>query len=418
MKIVEKGLPNPALNLTIQPANSSYGTYTTSSVSLSAGTYTLTIQGLNPNGGDNTALVDAVKLNTTLVTNGGFETPVLSNGTYVFNPTGATWTFTGTTGIARNNSAFTNNNPNAPEGKQVGIVEMTGSISQPRTLTAGIYNLNLRAAQRGSGNATFQQIKASLQSTVQVVTSTKQFIWNRNSIIEERDASNNVLRRFYSEGEQINSASYYYTRDHLGSVRELTDSTGAVRARYDYDPYGVRTKLSGDLDAELGYTGHCFHQPSGVNLALYRAYDPGIGRWLSRDPYRTPTYTMTSSPWQPAKRRGFGATNEGAELLPEGPNLYTYVGNNAANTIDVLGLYAPQTPGCDDFPDSLENRCVRQCCDDHDRCYERNDCSDKSWAFNMLPIDWSRCNKCNKIAESCIIRGLATPSCWKDNCSK
>src|SRR5207302_1249229 len=97
----------------------------------------------------NAALVDAVKLNTTLVTNGGFETPTLSNGTYVFNPTGATWTFTGTTGIARNGSAFTNNNPNAPEGKQVGIVQMTGSISQPRTLTAGTYNLNLRAAQRG-----------------------------------------------------------------------------------------------------------------------------------------------------------------------------------------------------------------------------------------------------------------------------
>src|SRR2546423_1573878 len=69
VKIVEKGLPNPALSITVQPANSSYGTYTTSSVSLSAGTYTLTIQGLNPNGGDNTALVDAGKFNTTLVTN-------------------------------------------------------------------------------------------------------------------------------------------------------------------------------------------------------------------------------------------------------------------------------------------------------------------------------------------------------------
>jgi hypothetical protein len=31
--------------------------------------------------------------------------------------------------IARNNGAFTNNNPNAPEGKQVGIVQMTGSTS-------------------------------------------------------------------------------------------------------------------------------------------------------------------------------------------------------------------------------------------------------------------------------------------------
>src|SRR5437773_2776980 len=106
VKIVDKGLPSPALSITVQPLDASYGTYTTSSVSLTAGTYTLKLEGLNPNGGDNTALVDGVRLKTTLVTNGGFETPVLPNGGYVFNPAGATWTFTGTTGIARNNSAF------------------------------------------------------------------------------------------------------------------------------------------------------------------------------------------------------------------------------------------------------------------------------------------------------------------------
>jgi hypothetical protein len=39
------------------------------------------------------------------------------------------------------------------------------------------------------------------------------------------------------------------TLDHLGSVREMTDATGALRVRYDYAPYGSRTKLSGDLDA-------------------------------------------------------------------------------------------------------------------------------------------------------------------------
>ena len=28
-----------------------------------------------------------------------------------------------------------------------------------------------------------------------------------------------------------------YTRDHLGSIRELVDMSQTVRARYDYDPY-------------------------------------------------------------------------------------------------------------------------------------------------------------------------------------
>ena len=69
------------------------------------------------------------------------------------------------------------------------------------------------------------------------VTSTKNFVWCRNQICEERDANNNLTRRFFAHGEQISATGYFYTRDHLGSIRELTDTSGAVQARYDYDPY-------------------------------------------------------------------------------------------------------------------------------------------------------------------------------------
>jgi len=101
--------------------------------------------------------------------------------------------------------------------------------------------------------------------------------------------------------------------DHLGSVREMTDATGAVRARYDFDPYGRITKLSGDLEADFGFTGFYRHQSSGLNLTFYRAYDANLGRWLSRDPI------------------------EDAELT-QGPNLYIYVLNGPINDVDYLGL--------------------------------------------------------------------------------
>ena len=39
------------------------------------------------------------------------------------------------------------------------------------------------------------------------------------------------------------NTSYYYTTDHLGSIREVTDSAKNVVAAYDYDPYGVRTRV-------------------------------------------------------------------------------------------------------------------------------------------------------------------------------
>ena len=143
-----------------------------------------------------------------------------------------------------------------------------------------------------------------------VVTSTKNFVWSGRRLCEERDASDNVTKRFLGEGEQINGTSYYFTFDHLGSVREMTDGSGAIRARYDYDPYGRRTKLQGDLDADFGFTGYYVHQPSGLQFALYRAYDADLGRFINRDPMG---------------ERG-------------GLNLYRYVANSPINYYDPLGL--------------------------------------------------------------------------------
>lgn len=166
-------------------------------------------------------------------------------------------------------------------------------------------NLNTRLKYDGGGRCV--EITEYDGSTV---TGTKRFIWCGFERCEERDASGNVTRRFFAQGEQIGGQNYYYSFDHLGSVREMTDGSGAIRARYDYDPYGVRTKTAGDLDASAGYTGHYFHAQSGLHLTMFRAYDAQTGRWLSRDPL-------------------------GEEA---GMNLYAYVGGDPANGVDPLGL--------------------------------------------------------------------------------
>lgn len=61
-----------------------------------------------------------------------------------------------------------------------------------------------------------------------------------------------MTKCFYAQGFQISHSSaswsnFYYTRDHLGSIGEIVDSSGTLRARYDYDAWGNRTKISGDL---------------------------------------------------------------------------------------------------------------------------------------------------------------------------
>ncbi|HEX3718012.1 MAG TPA: RHS repeat-associated core domain-containing protein [Verrucomicrobiae bacterium] len=155
-------------------------------------------------------------------------------------------------------------------------------------------------------------------------TSFRRFVWCGDQICEERDKSGSVInKRFFPEGVKLetgtNGGAYYYTRDHLGSIRELTDAGGNVRARYAYDPFGRRTKVSGDADADFGFAGMLWSSEASLALTHYRAYDPALGRWLSRDPL--PRAEMT-----------------------EGPNLYAYAANEPVMKVDAEGL-AGTLPG-------------------------------------------------------------------------
>lgn len=160
----------------------------------------------------------------------------------------------------------------------------------------------------------------------------RRFIWCGGQICEERDASGaNVTKRFFGEGMQLatgpNTGTYYYARDHLGSIREVTDSGGVVRARYSYDPFGRQSKVSGDLDADFGFAGMFWSPEAALILTHFRAYDPQLGRWLSRDPLAD------------AERN-------------QGPNLYVYVRNEPIGRIDPDGL-------CDNTVDCT---CLQQPC--------------------------------------------------------
>jgi RHS repeat-associated protein len=141
-------------------------------------------------------------------------------------------------------------------------------------------------------------------------SSTKRFVWIDAAIAEERENDGTtVAKRFFNQGEQISSSNYYYTFDHLGSIREMVDNSGTIQARYDYDPYGKTSKTSGPLDSDFQFAGYYKHPSSGLNLTLYRAYDSETGKWLSRDPLKEQV----------------------------SPNLYQYGSNEPTNQIDPTG---------------------------------------------------------------------------------
>ena len=139
------------------PAGSSYAGYSTSTFILTAGTHTISFQGVDSAGGDNTAFIDAVNLAPVApsIANAGFEAPALGNG-FQYRPSGASWTFSGNAGESGNHSGFTGSNPNAPQGTQVAFLQMTGSFSQTIAgWTPGTYQISFQAAQRVNNHQNF-----------------------------------------------------------------------------------------------------------------------------------------------------------------------------------------------------------------------------------------------------------------------
>jgi RHS repeat-associated protein len=136
-------------------------------------------------------------------------------------------------------------------------------------------------------------------------------LWCGDELCEKRDETGAAAsRRYFAQGEHLSGVPYLYARDHLGSIRELLDSSQAVQARYDYAPYGRRNSTTANTEPDFAYTGHFYHGASGLHLAMYRALDSSMGTWTSRDPIAE-----------------FG-----------GLNYYSYLNNRPASGRDPLGL--------------------------------------------------------------------------------
>ncbi|NUO78360.1 MAG: hypothetical protein HOQ32_20415 [Lysobacter sp.] len=113
-------------------------------------------------------------------------------------------------------------------------------------------------------------------------------------------------------------ATKYHHTDALGSPVAVTDTSGAVIERTNYEPYG--SPINKTIDG-IGYTGHVMDGATGLTYMQQRYYDPTIGRFLGVDPV--------------AANRNTGANF----------NRYWYANNNSYKFVDPDGRMCTSASG-------------------------------------------------------------------------
>jgi len=121
------------------------------------------------------------------------------------------------------------------------------------------------------------------------------YVWDANESLPqlaiERDGNSALLRRYVYGQHRISltdgtSIHYFTAHDRLGSVANVTSSTGASEWTYDYEPFGaLRTENQDDPNAPVNpmkFTGE-LADLTGLYYLRARQYDPNIGRFLQVD---------------------------------------------------------------------------------------------------------------------------------------
>jgi len=135
------------------------------------------------------------------------------------------------------------------------------------------------------------------------LTNETRYVYEGGLVVQERDASNNVLVT-YTRGLDLSgslagaggiggllartdgSGSTFYHVDGAGNVTGMIDEQGDMAARYMYGPFGRLVGMWGPMAGvnHMMFSSKEFDPRSGLYYYGSRFFDPTSQRWLSRDP--------------------------------------------------------------------------------------------------------------------------------------
>lgn len=116
----------------------------------------------------------------------------------------------------------------------------------------------------------------------------------------ERTPAGALVRRYLDDSLgpfalTNSSATFYYHRDPLGTIADVTDASGTAQWKYEYDAYGAErtaTNVSGTApENRVRFNSQYVDPETGYYHLRARQYDPATGRFSSLDPVENPLTT-------------------------------------------------------------------------------------------------------------------------------
>lgn len=155
-------------------------------------------------------------------------------------------------------------------------------------------------------------------SSMYQLASVTKFVNDEWNTVAELNANNTLVKSYVWSGGRLlfikeGGSTFYAGYDGNENITSLVKaSSGTISANYEYDSFGQTIQSTGEYAAKNPFRFSSKYWDGETNLIYYgyRYYNSQAGRWLSKDPI--------------------------AEA--GGINLYNFVGNNAINIIDLLGL--------------------------------------------------------------------------------
>jgi RHS repeat-associated protein len=196
---------------------------------------------------------------------------------------------------------------------------LTGTTG-PGTSAPTTYTYDANGNQTGAGDTTYAYDLADRLVSASVGNTTEAYGWSGDgirisaatgpqaaktvrfavdrtlgqpSVAIERDGAGKTLRRYTYGLDLLSQATptkgpYFYHHDGLGSVTDITSSSGTALAWTEYTPFGAPRASASTSQAPavnpFRFTGEYRDSVTGLYHLRARQYDPGTGRFTALDP--------------------------------------------------------------------------------------------------------------------------------------